>query len=265
MVRAFRESRSVPQDKVVDTLLGYMADARDWVHRRMFALPDDFQFEVEGEKGVAYDAYCAYLDRFIAINLDIQFTEEELKHLACHEAYPGHSTHILRREMLVREREMTEDGLLVVTDTPTNTLFEGVGELGLTLVGWDRTEPEQINRQLIQLLHGVSAWAGYLFAASRREEGLDLLNRYWDDAWAESRRQLLDLPLRSPFIFTYFYGGQMVESAHTLIADEDAFVTCLYDRMHSPASLLLAAGARSAASSAASGRAPSGQVPQLSS
>ena len=245
MVRAFRDSRSVPPDKVVETLLGYMAEARDWVHSHMFPLPDDFQFDVKGETGVAYDAYCGYLDRIIAVNLDIQFTEEELKHLACHEAYPGHSTHIFRRETLVSDGVMTEDALLVVTDTPTNTLFEGIGEIGLTLLRWERTECEQINRQLIQLLHGVSASAGHLFATGRRDDGMALLNRYWDRAWAESRRELLDLPLRRPFIFTYFYGGQIVEYAHKLTADENAFVSCLYDRMHSPTSLLLACGGQS--------------------
>jgi hypothetical protein len=244
MVNAFRDSRTVPAGQVVDRLLRYMSEARDWVHDRLFPLPDDFQFDAKGETGVAYDAYCGFVDRYIAVNLDIQFTEEELKHLACHEAYPGHSTHILRREMLVRQGAMTEDGLLVVTDTPTNTLFEGVGEIGLKLLGWDRTEAEQINLLLIQLLHGVSAWAGYLFALGQRDDGMELLNRYWDPAWAGSRRELLDLPLRRPFIFTYFYGGQIVESAHKMTPDENTFLTCLYDRMHSPMSLLLACAAR---------------------
>jgi hypothetical protein len=136
MINTFHEHRAVPRDQAISTLTTYLAEARQWVNRELFPLPDDFQFHVEGEGGLPYNAYCEYVGRFIRINLDIQFTHEDLKYLACHEAFPGHSTHILRREMLVKEGQMTEDGLLVVTDTPTTPLFEGIGEIGLTLVGW---------------------------------------------------------------------------------------------------------------------------------
>jgi hypothetical protein len=244
MVAAHRESRAVEPAKVAETLLRYMEHARGWVSRNLFPLPDDFRFHVKCETGVGYDAYCDYTGRAIAVNLDIQFTHEELKHLACHEAYPGHSTHILRRQMLVRERLMTEDGLLVVTDTPTNTIFEGVGEIGLTLVGWDESRDERINRLLLRLLHGISAWAGFLFAQERRDEGRVLLRRYWDDAWADSREALLDLPLRRPFIFAYYYGGLAVEQAHRQIAEPETLYSWLFDRMHSPASLLMHSASR---------------------
>ena len=239
MIAAFRESRAVPRNEVVQTLARYLGDARAWVEREMFPLPHDFQFHVEGESGLPYDAYCEYAGRFVRINLDIQYTHEDLKHLACHEAYPGHSTHILRRELLVQRGAMTEDGLLVVTDTPTSILFEGIGEIGLTLVGWDHTEPEQINRLIVRLQAAVGAWAGYLFAQGRREEGIDLLRRYGDAVWAESRQALLDLPLRRPFICAYFYGDQVVHAARERVKDHRAFLTHLYDVMHSPASLAM--------------------------
>ncbi len=239
MIAAFRDRRAVPRDAMVPTLTSYMTAARQWVNREFFPLPDHFQFRVEGEGNLSYNAYCEYIGRFVRINLDLQFTHEDLKYLACHEAYPGHSTHILRREMLVREGKMTEDGLLVVTDTPTSPLFEGIGEIGLTLVGWDQTEAEQINRAIVRLDAAVGVWAGYLFAKGRRDEGMELLRRYRDDAWAESRGGLIDLPLRGPFICAYYYGDLVVQAAYDRMGPGKAFLTHLYDVMHSPASLSL--------------------------
>jgi hypothetical protein len=240
MIAAFRDRRAVPRDQMVSTLTRYMAEAREWVCREFFPLPDDFQFRVEGEGNLSYNAYCEYVGRFIRINLDLQFTHEDLKYLACHEAYPGHGTHILRRELLVKAGKMTEDGLLVVTDTPTSPLFEGIGEIGLTLVGWDQTEAEIINRAIVRLDAAVGVWAGHLFAAGRRDEGMALLRRYRDDAWAESRGGLIDLPIRGPFICAYYYGDLVVQAAYDRMGAGKAFLTHLYDVMHSPASLALA-------------------------
>ncbi|HEY8284718.1 MAG TPA: hypothetical protein VIJ28_10070 [Chloroflexota bacterium] len=239
MIAAFRASRAVPRDQVIPTLTRYMDEARQWVHREFFPLPDDFQFHVEGEGGLSYNAYCEYVGRFVRINLDIQFTHEDLKHLACHEAYPGHSTHILRRELLVEQGKMTEDGLLVVTDTPTSPLFEGIGEIGLTLVGWDQTEAERINRLIVRLDAAVGVWAGHLFAQGRRDEGMALLRRYRDEAWAEARWRLIELPIRGPFICAYYFGDQVVHAAHARMKDQKAFLTHLYDAMHSPSSLAI--------------------------
>ncbi len=239
MIAAFRARRAVPREEAVATLGRYMDEARRWVSREFFPLPDDFQFHVEGAGNLSYNAYCEYVGRFVRINTDIQFTHEDLKHLACHEAYPGHGTHILRREMLVKQGEMTEDGLLVVTDTPTSPLFEGIGEIGLTLVGWDRTEAEQINRVIVRLDAALGVWAGHLFAAGRRDEGMEFLRRYRDEAWAESRGRLIDLPIRGPFICAYYYGDLIVHAAQARMKDGKAFLTHLYDSMHSPASLAM--------------------------
>jgi hypothetical protein len=224
---------------VVDTLAQYLAEARRWVERELFPLPDDFQFRVVGETGVPYNAYCGYVEREIRINLDLPFTREDLKHLACHEAYPGHSTQIMRHEQLVAKEQMTEDGLLVVTDTPTTTLFEGIGEVGLTLLAWDRSAEEQINRRIVRLRHAVAAWAAYLFATGKRDQGMDLLLHYGDARAARVWKELIDLPIRCPFVYAYFYGDQTVQRALLAAQDRRAFLHHLYGLNHSPASLVM--------------------------
>lgn len=239
MMGGFRRSRQVDPEKVVQSLTDYMVEARAWVVEHMFPLPDDFQFTVVGERGVAYNAYCAYVDRAVQINLDIPFTHEDLKHLACHEAYPGHSTQMQRHEQLVAANEMTEDGLLVVTDTPTTPLFEGIGEIGLTLLGWDQSQPERINRALGRLNSAVGCWAGYLFAQGRHQEGMDLMLRYGGEEWTTARARLLSMPIRLPFIYAYFYGDRLVHGVLERTADRGVFLTYLYALNHSPASFEL--------------------------
>jgi hypothetical protein len=239
MIAVFRESRLVRSDAVVDTLARYLSEARAWVERELFPLPGDFQFRVVGERGVPYNAYCGYVEREIRINLDLPFTREDLKHLACHEAYPGHSTQIMRHEQLVAQDQMTEDGLLVVTDTPTTTLFEGIGELGLTLLGWDRSAPEQINQRINVLRSAVRAWGAYYSATGKPDKAMELFLRYGDAHSARVWTELMDLPIRRPFVYAYFYGDQTVHDALLAARDRRAFLHHLYDLNHSPASLIL--------------------------
>ena len=237
MLRAFEASRIVPQRDVGPLLERYLEEARAVVDARLLPLPKDFSFAVEVVSGAPYNAYCDYVGRVVRINGDVPHTNEGLKHLACHEAYPGHSTHILRREQLVHAGEMTEDGLLVVTDTPTSPLFEGIGEVGLRLVGWDRTLEERIALAIMRLRSALGAWAGSLTAKGRTADASELLLRYGDSAWMRSRLRFLDMPLRRPFIFAYHFGDLAVEAARAKATDDRTFLAGLYDRMHSPASL----------------------------
>lgn len=239
MLGEFEEERAVPPDRVKETLERYLADARSITSERLFPLPGDLQFSVEVVSGAPYNAYCDYVGRVVRINGDVPHTHEGLKHLACHEAYPGHSTHIWRREQLWRQGEMTEDGLLVVTDTPTSPLFEGIGEFGLTLVGWNRTIEERIAIAAMRLRSGLGAFAGRLTAEGAHEQARQLLERYGGAAWADARMRFLDLPLRRPFIFAYHLGDLLVHRVHEHAEDRRAFLAGLYDRMHSPASLEL--------------------------
>ncbi len=237
MLQAFEAERTVPASEVGRELGRYLAQARAFVHERLFPLPSDFTFGVEVVSGAPYNAYCDYVGRVVRVNGDVPHTHEGLKHLACHEAYPGHSTHILRREQLVAAGEMTEDGLLVVTDTPTSPLFEGIGELGMRLVGWNETVAERISLSVMRLRSALGAWAGTLTAQGRLEEAKELLVRYGDASWMHSRLRFLDMPLRRPFIFAYHFGDLLVEEVRAAAGDDSRFLAGLYDRMHSPASL----------------------------
>lgn len=239
MLREFEAERTVAPDQVGAMLERCLAEARQITAERLFPLPEDFQFSVEVVSGAPYNAYCDYVGRVVRINGDVPHTIEGLKHLACHEAYPGHSTHIWRREQLVRQGEMTEDGMLVVTDTPTSPIFEGIGEFGLTLVGWDSSIEERIAIATMRLRSGVGAWAGSLTAEGDREGARALLERYGGSAWAEARMRFLKLPLRRPFIYAYHLGDLLVHRVHEQWRDQRAFLAGLYDRMHSPASLEL--------------------------
>jgi len=245
-LRQFEQDRTVPATELGSTLEHYLDDARSFVSEHLFPLPEDFQFSVEVVSDVPYSAFCDYVGRVVQLNGDHAYTHEGLKHLACHEAYPGHSTHILRRELQVAAGEMTEDGLLVVTDTPTSPLFEGIGDFGLTMLGWHASEPERIAHAAMRLRSATALWAADLMARGRRAEAKALLERYGDATWAQSRLRFLDLPLRRPFIFAYYCGDQLVHElygAHR--GDHRILLAELYDRMQSPASLRLTAAERS--------------------
>src|SRR4029077_11874976 len=95
--------------------------------------------------------YCDYLGRELRLNLDYGYTLPALKHLACHEGFPGHYVHLAIREHRTRDGLMPLDGALVVTSSASSPLFEGIAENGIFSLDWIEGPADELGMTLNRL------------------------------------------------------------------------------------------------------------------
>lgn len=252
---AYQDEDRVAPDDVAGVTQELIAAARARTEARLptLRLPSD-TIGVEAVSGTPFSAYCDYPGRKVWINTDIPLTRAALKHLVAHEAYPGHDAHMGHRDALVRAGEMLPDGALVVTNTASSALFEGIAECGLDLLEWRTERGDGVawaHDRLewlasIEVAHGLNT--GRMDAAEAEQ-----LLRDWcdaDDAWIDAKIRFVTHAVRAPFVYGYWWGGTAVGRWWRSVraSERDSAVRHLYDRMHSPSTL--AAHASGTASSA---------------
>lgn len=246
----WEEERRVPASDVVPLLNELLAAARIQVEERMFALPPERAIRAVGVRNVAYSAYCDYVGGEMQVNLDQPYTLPELRHLVAHEAYPGHYTHLAVREAAAATGEATQDVLLVITDTPTSSVFEGIGDNGLDFC-WDVEPDDAAVMALFRMRILAVCRAALCLAAGDppetvREKLVD--ESAGHPAWVDQRLRFLSYPLRRPFIFAYAWGERLVADVYRTVAPSarPSFFSALYRHQHSPRALRALQGGISA-------------------
>ncbi len=242
---AYAEAERVPPAEVAGVMATMVAQARERTEQRLPGLrlaPDTIG--VKSVAGTAFSAYCDYPGRAVWINTDVPFTRAALKHLVAHEAYPGHDAHMSHRDALVRSGTMLPDAALVITNTASSVLFEGIAECGLDLLEWRDDPLDQVawtHDRLewlasIEVAHGLNT--GRLDAGEAQR-----LLRTWcdaDPAWIDAKLRFVTHGLRAPFVYAYWWGGTVVGRWWRSVraAGRDRAMRHLYDRMHSPTTLI---------------------------
>jgi hypothetical protein len=240
-LRAWEKSTQVPEDDVISATNELLNESRNWVERKMFPLSPKRQMCAIGVRDVAYSAYCDFVGGEVHINLDQPYTLGELRHLVAHEAYPGHATHLAVREMAAASGQSPADVLLVVTDTPTSTIFEGIGDNGMSFC-WTAQPDDLLVMDAFRMRILSVCRAAIRLAAG---EDPDIVSRvlaeesHGDPAWVEQRMRFLSLPLRRPFIFAYAWGERIVADVYRNVDPQERprFFDALYKHHHSPRSL----------------------------
>jgi hypothetical protein len=244
MVQAWEEVHRIPEEKLEEVFMDLQAEGR----RRsltLFDLPDDPGMALVGKHGVSYNAYCDYVNRKMYLNLDSSYTTVGMKHLVCHEIYPGHYVHMILRESLAAQGRAAEDVNLVVTDTASSATFEGIAEQGIHFLNWMTDVNDAIGMTLTRLRAALACSASWrLHVVGELAEQVAAFLRVEaiaNEGWVGARMRFLTYPLRAPFIFAYWYGDQAVEQVWRRVpADRrPGFFPFLYTRLHSPRSLEL--------------------------
>lgn len=237
------ENRVAPAE-VPEVLGELLREARRRSEERVFTLPvSASKMEPDGLTGVPFSAYCDYPARRLKINLDYVYTRPALKHLACHEAFPGHLVHMAVREERAAQSPMPADAPLVLVNSATSAIFEGIGENGIYFLDWVEGPADELGMALNRLRSAARVNAALMI--HRDGAGLDRAREYLSrtcfttPAWVESRLAFLTHGLRAPFIFAYWYGDLAVDRVWQRVATEDhgRFFTYLYHNMHTPATL----------------------------
>jgi hypothetical protein len=242
--RAWQADRWVDRNDIPKVFEELMAEARKRTADHIYDSVD-YTMRLRPISDVPYTARCNFNEGFMDLNLDLAFTRANLKHLVCHEVFPGHSTQLLYTRDAFAAGRASADVLLCTTNAVTGCVQEGMGDQGIELIDWVEDVDDAIQVQLRRLASAVATNAAWYLMGEHRAEAevASYLESkaFGQPAWVSGRIRLARHPFRGPFIASYWFGNEAVRVAREdaeALGRTDDFVTYLYGRMHSPESLM---------------------------
>lgn len=241
-VAAWEEARGVAPEKLVPVFRELMAEAKARTNARIFDT-GDYDMVLNPMPGMMYTARCDFHDGKMDLNTDVRFTRAALKHLVCHEVYPGHSTQLLYTRAEVDAGHAPHDALLIATNAITGCVQEGIGDQGIYLIDWIEDEDDELHQELRRIRSASQTSAAWMLMV----EGMpaDKVADYLREtalgqaAWIEGRLRMAAHPFRGPFISSYFAGNEAVRRVRERVTPEQwpDFLVQLFGRAQSPQSL----------------------------
>ena len=238
----WEEERSLDATQLEPTFKELMQEAQ----RRTDALiypTGDYTMQLNALRGVPFTARCNFSSGQMDLNVDLSFTRAAIKHLVCHEVFPGHSTQLLYTLDKARTGESTADVLLCTANAVTGCVQEGIGDQGVHLLDWVEDEDDAIHVQLRRIRSASATSAAWYQMGEGWSE--ERVTKYLEDfsfgqrPWIEGRVRFASYSFRGPFIASYWFGNEAVREVRERIteAQRPAFIEFLYGQMHSPRSL----------------------------
>lgn len=210
-----------------------------------FPLPAGENFEVQFVNNQPWGAYNWYLGNYrsrVDINTDLPLHIHILPGLLAHEAYPGHHTELANKEERLLHQAGFIENCLALINTPSCVISEGLADRALQALmddnqqaDWNARElfpragfahldawHEQTITQALHKLVGVDTNAAFLLheQGATVHDVLQYLQHFGLLTEEQARKmvEFLNHPLYRSYIFTYHYGGEMIDH---LIAKKD--------------------------------------------
>ena len=236
-VRKWEQAQHVPSHQVESVLKDLLLQGKERVVQKMFKEMEDVEVTPVVVTGVPYSAYCDYIGGKMYINGDLSYTYESLKHLVTHESFPGHTTHMRIRELGVQSGDIPLDAGLVITNTASSSVFEGIGDNGIDFIVWADSLNDEIYKvyQEIKSISGMNAAHMIHAEGQSDEEGSAFLRNFacGEENWIQSRRRFFKHTLRAPFIYSYWRGNEAVKEIYNRLPEDrkSPFYEFLYKNM----------------------------------
>jgi hypothetical protein len=242
-VRTWEAARAIHRDDLARVFDELMAVARAKTDAAIFPV-GDYSMRLRPVENVRYTARCSFDEGCMDINVGVAFTRSNLKHLVCHEVFPGHSTQLLYTRALVDEGRAPLDTLLCTANAVTGCIQEGIGDQGIELIDWieDDDDAAHVELRRLQTAAGANAARHLMVDGWPEERVADYLREraFGQEAWVRGRIGFAQQPFHGPFLAHYWYGNEAVRRVRLRAASagqRTAFTRYLYERLHSPESL----------------------------
>jgi hypothetical protein len=242
-VRSWEAARVLHRDDLTRVFDELMAIARAKTDATIFPV-GDYSMRLRPVENVRYTARCSFDEGCMDINVGVAFTRSNLKHLVCHEVFPGHSTQLLYTRTLVDEGRAPLDTLLCTANAVTGCIQEGIGDQGIELIDWIEDDDDAAHVELRRLQTAAGANAAWHLMVDRwpEERVAEYLREraFGQEAWIRGRIGFAQQPFHGPFLAHYWYGNETVRKVRLRAsspAQRSAFTRYLYERLHSPESL----------------------------
>lgn len=240
---AWEDRNRVPPDEVEEVSRALMHEAWVRTNERVVEIPADESdgMNVVAVTGVPFNARCNYLARKVELNVEPTLTRPGLRHLAVHEGYPGHYVQFKLRETWFRDGTAPADNLLSVVNTASSSVFEGIADTGLAMIGWDESDDDRVQELMNRYRSAIGTGAAWRLHALgwSREDATDWLRAQaltGGEGWVQNRMGFVEAPSRAVLIWSYWWGEPTVSKAwHAAVGAgrKDPFVRYLYGRMNS--------------------------------
>jgi hypothetical protein len=240
---AWEDRNRVPPDEVEEVSRALMHEAWMRTNERVVEIPADESdgMNVVAVTGVPFNARCNYSVRKVELNVEPTLTRPGLRHLAVHEGYPGHYVQFKLREAWYRDGIAPADNLLSVVNTASSSVFEGIADTGLAMIGWDDSDDDRVQELMNRYRSAIgtgAAWRLHALGWSRDDATAWLRTQALTggEGWVQNRMAFIEAPSRAVLIWSYWWGEPTVSKAwHAAAAAgrKDDFVRYLYGRMHS--------------------------------
>ncbi len=241
-VAAWEAARAIAPDRIEAEFRALMAAAKARTAERIFDT-GDYDMALNPLRDVPFTARCGFAERTMDLNVDNGFSRSALKHLVCHEVFPGHATQLLYTRAEVEAGRSEADALLCTANAVTGCVQEGIGDQGVELIDWIEDGDDEIHLALRSLRSAVQTTAAWRLMAGN--EPAETVTDYMrtvgcgQEAWVQGRLRMARHPFRGPFIASYYAGNESVRRVRERVAaaDRGAFMRYLYGQVHSPRSL----------------------------
>jgi hypothetical protein len=238
-LQGWRNRYQLAQEKS-GLLLNFMQRAAAEALRRtqvFVNLPVDEDIEVQIVSDKVYMGENWYLGNYrsrVELNTDLPTDLNGLLDFMCHEGYPGHHTEfVLKEKRLFRERGYLEQAIFPII-SPQSVISEGIATSACEMLFTPEEaeqwlaehiypeagiEPDTVDiaklRKALELLeYPVGGNAAFLLHEGRSdEEVMQYLIKYSMLPYEEALKYLefLKVPFQQAYIFTYFYGRQLMK------------------------------------------------------
>jgi hypothetical protein len=241
-VRAWEEAYLIDDGQLNEIFTTLMAEAKARTDARIFDT-GGYDMALYPVRNAPYTARCNFDQGRMELNLDIGYTRAGLKHLVCHEVYPGHSTQLLYTFAKVKSGESHAEALLCTANAITGCVQEGIGDQGIELIDWIEDRNDQICLALQNLRSACQTSAAWnLMAEGHPADSVAAYLRHTaigQEAWIKGRLRRAAHPFRGPFIASYWAGNESVRRVRETVSDarRPAFIAYLFGQAHSPESL----------------------------
>lgn len=241
-VEAWEAARAIAPERVEAEFCTLMAAAKARTAALIFDT-GDYDMALNPLRDVPFTARCGFAERTMDLNVDNAFTRAALKHLVCHEVFPGHATQLLYTRAEVDAGRSDTDALLCTANAVTGCVQEGIGDQGVQLIDWIEDDDDAIHLALRSLKSAVQTTAAWRLMAEG--EPADTVADYMrtvgcgQEAWVQGRLRMARHPFRGAFIASYHAGNESVRRVRERVsaADRQPFNRHLYGQVHSPQSL----------------------------
>ncbi len=244
-IAAWEQKNLVPADEVQGVMTEMMAQARE-ITGQFLPLPENDYYHCRTVSSGHFNASSHYDERCVVINVNPILTTQKLRHLVCHEVYPGHFMQFTLRRQAWEKGVGGLDGTLSVCNHSSSCTFEGIADCGLKFLGWDNTLDDRVCEQISAIQGALATAASYRlhtlkWEKSKVESFLRDNAPGGGEGWVSNRIEFISDPARAALIWSYMRGdeGTMPVWENAGKFDRERFYEYVYGRLHTVQSLQL--------------------------